>query len=272
MGGEGFFKGAKVATDMFLSSGASTYYTVADVANIAKGSIDLVGGGITNSFNKSEDTMREMGEGAGEIINSAGMMAANMDMLLASASTYGIGHHLFSSKFKKPDVYDAKAILNNGKIGGVWSEMATGEHKGSWRNVANMENGKLNLASAAKYEAEGSPIAKVLSAGKKGSVVSGHMRELDGVGRFVKGHSAIRGFGPFVAAMLIGHAAKSVLGFAGGLIDESMKDYHRQKSVYYDNRFFNTQRDEMSNLQSLGAAMNNYESRYQSTARIYHSR
>jgi hypothetical protein len=268
----------KVAHDIMLSTGFMTYFSVGDMASITKSGIDVAGTGMSGAWNKDENYGREMGEAMGGVVGAFAMGGANLMFMGHNASVYGgqktwmggdwgtkaghgdswLGKQM--NKVNSPaDTVEAK-IAKNGK---VYAAMEDGGYKHS----GNYKGGKFTPFEGEAVAAE-TRLGKALAGGGK----SGYIRTSGNASKFIKGQSAIRGFAPFALAMGAGVLARGVLGFAGGLLDESAKDYHRERAIHYDNRFFNTQREEQSNMQTLGMAMNNYENRFQSTARIYHAR
>ena len=78
--------------------------------------------------------------------------------------------------------------------------------------------------------------------------------------------------GMIAGQIALGVAAKFALGFAGRVLDQAYSEDKHFRKPQYDNRFFNTQRYDQSSYQQLGAAMDNYENRMMSVARIYHAR
>lgn len=270
--------GPKLAHDIMMSSGMLSYFAMGDLVNIAKGTVDIAGSGMDSAWNKNEGAGREAGEGIGEVIGSGAMAAANLGLMGHTASIYGKRTTWFGGEDKilgkftdsKRIVTEAKAILGKGAgegYGGVYNLL----EEGGFQKAGVLKAGKFApFIGTAKTIPEDSTFGKFLSSRKS---TGGNLSMTGpGAGKFIKSQGLIRGLAPFMLAAAAGWGAKSILGFAGGLVDESVRDYKREKSVHYDNRFFNTQKDEMSNMQTLGAAMNNYENRYQSTARIYHSR
>jgi hypothetical protein len=78
--------------------------------------------------------------------------------------------------------------------------------------------------------------------------------------------------GIMAAQMAIGIGAKMALGFAGKVLDEAYSESKHFRKPHYDQRFFNTQREDQSSYQQLGQAMDSYENKMMSVARIYHAR
>jgi hypothetical protein len=258
----------KVAHDIMLSTGFMTYFSVGDMASITKSGIDVAGTGISGAWNKDENYGREMGEAMGGVVGAFAMGGANLMFMGHNASVYGGQKTWLGGDHGSKDTWSGKAVNTTeakiAKNGKVYSSLEDGGYKHS----GTYKSGKFTPFEGAAVGAE-TRLGKALSGGGQ----SGYLRSSPGnATKFIKGQSAIRGFAPFALAMGAGVLARGVLGFAGGLLDESAKDYHRERAIHYDNRFFNTQREEQSNMQTLGMAMNNYENRFQSTARIYHAR
>ena len=250
----------KVAHDMMLSTGFMTYFTIGDIANITKSTIDVVGTGVAGAYNKDEGYGREMGEAFGSLIGSTAMAGVNLDFMVHNANIYGARKTWWQNEYMGPHVTEAKMS----KGGNVYSSLEAG----GFQKVGKVTKGMYNPIEGSAIIKEESRLGKALAS--KG--IGGYIRTEAGASKWVKGFSTARGLAPMFGALAVGFLARGVLGFAGGLLDEAQKDYHRERSVHYDNRFFNTQREEQSNMQTLGMAMNNYENRFQSTARIYHSR
>lgn len=72
--------------------------------------------------------------------------------------------------------------------------------------------------------------------------------------------------------LAIGMMAPLALGFAGKVLDEAYNERRRMTEIHYDNRFFNTDKYDASTYQQLGAAMNSYQSKMVSLARVFHAR
>lgn len=260
--------GPKLAHDIMLSSGMLSYFAMGDLVNIAKGSVDIAGQGMDSAWNKSDSMGRDTGEGIGEVINSTGMFMANLGLMGHTASIYGKSKVWLGMGMGNRTVTEAQSVMAKNGVAHIWNKM----EEGGFQKAGTIKQGQFTpFAGTSNIVAEESALGKVLGT-KRFSTGGSLVKTGPGVGKFVANQGLIRGFAPFAAAMAIGYGAKSILGFAGGLVDEAVRDHHRERSVHYDNRFFNTERDEMSNMQTLGAAMNNYENRFQSTARIYHSR
>lgn len=90
-----------------------------------------------------------------------------------------------------------------------------------------------------------------------------------------KGFVSNFGMGMNIGAMVlapiaIGLAASATMGLAGKLLDTVRNESQKGMELTYDKRFFNTQQQDMSSYQQLGAAMQQQESRMMSVARIYH--
>jgi len=246
----------KSASSFMLGSGALSYFAFSEMLNFGKAGLDVMGSTVDGAWNKSEDKFRQSGEAIGHGIGAAAMVYPNVQMLLHDQSKYG---QWFDGKFESA----TEAKMHGGKY---YEELKDGGYR-----EATLGKGK---ATFGKQLAHDNPLLTTL---KGKDVKSGILRTAGGSTKYLAGEASgigtfLKGIRPFAIAMGVGWAAKSVLGFAGGIIDEAMKDEHRFRNIHYDSRFFNTQEDQMTNYQQLGSAMNNYQNRMTSTARVYHSR
>lgn len=90
---------------------------------------------------------------------------------------------------------------------------------------------------------------------------------------FMRNWGLLRGLGLTMALPIVaGMALSPALGFAGKVIGENWAINRKLSDVRYDNRFFQFNKEDVSTSQSVGMALNNYESKIISLSRIYHSR
>lgn len=261
----------KTAGAGMAMTGLLNYFTLSEIANMAKGTVDAGGMAIEGAWNKRDDTFQEAGSAAGEIIGTGLMAGANFGLQFHEARTLGWQRGFFGADnvmgMKADDIFEAKAVTNPLKGGShrIFNEM----EDGTFRRAGSYKGGVFT-----KFEGAAAPIAaesrlgQLLSKSKFGGVLRGKGFHASPTG--IKG--LMSGMAPFIGAFAVGQLARGALGFAGSLVDQAAHDYHRQRSIHYDSRFFNTQRDQQSAYNTLGMAMNNYENRMQSTARIFHSR
>jgi hypothetical protein len=78
--------------------------------------------------------------------------------------------------------------------------------------------------------------------------------------------------GVTLGIMGVGILGSAALGAVGGIMDMANADSKSFKRIHYDTNYFDTRKQDMSSYDQIGAAMQNYSSRMQSVARIYHSR
>jgi len=87
---------------------------------------------------------------------------------------------------------------------------------------------------------------------------------------------ALKGMGGPMVGMMASMAAGMMASWAfskvGGLMDQAAQFDINRRKMHYDTRYFNTQRDEASLHQTIGQAMDMYESKMVSTARLFHNR
>lgn len=248
----------KVATSFFHASGAMHYWAFSEFMNMTKASVDFVGAGVENTWNKNEDKWRQQGEIAGEIVGAGAMFGVQAQMLINDQKVYG---RWFDGKpIDKAGAIEAKAYK-----GMLYQEMAEGEGY-----IASKISGR-NLISSTEMVKDAALLERLGAKGSK-DVVGGIIRTTNQGSKFIKNHGFIGGIAPFAIAFGVGMAAKATLGFVGGLLDEDHNADMATRRVKYDNRFFQTQYDTQSNYGQLGMAMNNYQSRMQSTSRVYHAR
>jgi hypothetical protein len=252
----------KAAQDLMLGTGFLNYFIASDLANLAKGGIDSTIGTIQGAYHQDEGVFREAGGAVGEVTTTGLMAAANLGWFMyPTIQAHGFQNTMMARTAS--DVVEAKVLSPNSaaKVGNVYSELKSG----GWQQTGELKGGKFSPMTSSAVIEEASPLGKAISKYGIGGLVKNESK-------FIKSHGFVKGTLPFVGAFLVGQMTRSILGFAGGMVDEAVKDYHRSRRIQYDNRFFNTQRDQMTNYQTLGMAMNNYENRMMSTSRIYHSR
>jgi len=121
--------------------------------------------------------------------------------------------------------------------------------------------GDLELARMKLGSAEAKNILK--TGGKRYLTKGGRSILRQGFGWDIKATFGIMGLG------ILGSMA---LGAIGSIMDEAHKDSMNFRKIQYDTRYFDTRQADMSSYHQIGAAMQNYSSRMQSVARIYHAR
>jgi hypothetical protein len=124
-------------------------------------------------------------------------------------------------------------------------------------------------------ETEMNGVKGIMMSAEKGILSRGisKLPFMGGFGRpkgFMKSMSVKGGLAMFALPMLTEMALSPILGFAGKILDESVQSSRMMREIKYDNRFFDTNRYDQSTFQQVGQAMNNYQSKMVSMARIYH--
>lgn len=105
---------------------------------------------------------------------------------------------------------------------------------------------------------------KILGSGVRGRMAGGAFKAIPKhLGKAIGIGGTLAMFAASIATPIIG-------GAAGKVVDSAWQSSISARQIKYDNRFFNTQEQEMSAYQTLGASMDAYRSRMISCARVYH--
>ncbi|MDY0199020.1 MAG: hypothetical protein RBR68_14540 [Tenuifilaceae bacterium] len=123
--------------------------------------------------------------------------------------------------------------------------------------------GKLYNINSPGVNIEKELASKIKGSGTRGFMAKGSFKAMSkGLGRFI-------GIGGTVAAIGALIVPPMLFSAAGKVADSAWQSSIAAKQIKYDNRFFNTQEQEMSAYQTLGASMDAYHSKMISCSRIY---
>ena len=236
--------------DFMAASGLLSYWTAQDFVKVGQAAIDTGVGLATNSWNNNPNKYEEAGNSAGEFIGASAMAAANLGMNLHAVRIHNRIEGMVGPKGQ------SVKFLKDGAKNSITSLESILEQNSSTSMVKTAEIGGKTVEDLLKAK----------------NFKSAYFTEKGLASTAVKASGFMKGLVlPMGGALLVGAMARGALGFAGKIIDDASKDYDRQRTTYYDTRFFNTQQAQMSSYQQIGQAMQAQEQRMVSVARIYHS-
>ena len=92
-------------------------------------------------------------------------------------------------------------------------------------------------------------------------------------GKFIKSMNWKRDIALLVGGPIaVSMGASAVGGFVGRFLDEEVAGRRAGQQMTYDNRFFDSRKYDMNTYDQVGAAMQSYQNKMVSSARIFHSR
>ena len=220
-------------------AGVNRYFTAASMADTMTSAFTGATGALQNAWDDNPNTFQNIGISAGSVIESAGYTVTG---------TY----------------LGVKGYLNHGSlharnINGTVYKQLSGSH-GNW--VSHNVGGGVTSASMTNDAMEGLV--------KNGSAEKGFLRK---TGKFVKHMSMAKSL--TVGALLpmaAGYIGGKAIGLAGKVLDSAYSEDRTGRQVHYDNRFFDTQKNQASAYNQIGMALDNAQMKMVSVARIYHSR
>lgn len=201
---------------------------------------------MNGAWDENPNKFQQLGSDTGDMVGEASMFGMSAVMGMQHLRTLG----------------KTSGYYHNGT---TYQKLAAGGWEGIGKGVVPEETMKGYMAKAGKDSfavnvKNGAPF----KSGWKGfgSRIAGTYKPMG-----MKGNLYMMG-----AQIAVGLTAKLALGFAGKVLDEAYSESRHFRKPQYDNRFFNTQKEDQSSYQQLGAAMESYENKMMSVARIYHSR
>ena len=224
-------------------SGMNRYFVASSGVDIAVSAMRGTSSYMQNAWDDSPTKFEELGAGTAEVIKGGGMLAMSAAMAAQHLRTLGTDEGYYI-----PD----KGTLGKLKTGG-WQKVGDTAGKTFLDDemkvlMKNKGAFKVNIRGGAEYSKAKSLFSTYKPMGWRGI-----------------GLMAALQFGVDIGS-------KVLLGFAGRALDQAYNEQRHFMKPYYDNRFFNTQEYDRSSYQQLGMAMDNYENRMMSVARIYHAR
>jgi len=210
--------------------------------NTAKSAISTTMDGVHDANTIDPNTFERFGQGVGQTMAdgiSAGFDAA---FLIHGTAAHwgGQAHHdaykFFNKSLQRNDFY-----------------MKEGENMFQLNGTSKF-GGALSKTEAAMIEEKG---------------MAGVMKNS---GRFVRNPGMKLMAGMFVAPLMMSMLVTPILGAAGKVMDAAYEESRKRREVNYDHRYIVNQKQDMSTMQSVGAAMDSYQNKMMSMSRIYHSR
>lgn len=224
--------------------GMNRYFVGTSGVATMTGAMHTANSFMQGAWDDDPNKFKQLGSDAADVVGEASMMG--MGLVLGA-------QHLRSLRANSGAYVNG---LTYQKAGEIWHGAG---HAGTLSDVdmkaalKQKGNFKVNVVGGQPYRA-----------GMKGAVsrLGGTYRPMGWKGNL----------GMMAAQMAVSIGAKMAFGFAGKVLDEAYSEQRHFRQPHYDNRYFNTKQYDMSSYQQLGAAMDSYENRMMSVARIYHAR
>jgi hypothetical protein len=245
----------KTSSDFFYETGMLHKWTADEMMGIVKSGIDAPSQFLSDSWDDNPNTFRNLGENVGSMAQSTAMTGVNAWFAGHSwRRLHGQKGHMLTRPSGMTDYYRQ---VSEGTL-----------------QRYNPFTGREVKGSAVISEARLAARAKRGLGTLKGGVYSSSALKSpwSGQGAFLGELGMMKGIASMAVPMLVMAGGRAALGVAGSIVDQALGDYRKSRKAFYDERFFNTEENNMSSYQQIGSAMRTMENRYTNVSRIFHSR
>jgi len=239
----------KTGSSAFIGLGINRFVNITSAAalgaTVFNGATDFAQG----AYNQDPNKFERLGGSAGAAVGETAMLGMGLvstwdlwrESHVVDGKRVGLTEGLRGANGK---MY--KALESGGAVG------PNGERMGAaWEKRARQVNGRfLEKPGSAANPFRGSPGSKWI----KPFNIKTNLLMFAGI--------------PIAAGLL----ASTAGGLAGKFIDEQVASQRQSRQMSYDTRFFDSRRYDMNTYEQVGAAMESYQNKMVSVARIFHGR